>query len=342
MDRITSSLPGRVLQKFVEDQAPNWAVLIAWNALFAMFPIVVFAAGILGLALSIFGIPSKLIYTDVFSAIPDPAAQSEILKALTGLKTQTGLLFVVGLIGTLWGGSALFGAMEQAFAVIYHTRPRDFLRQKLLGFAMVILFTLLAGAAVTSSSLLPALKQIPDLPGFLTSGIAAFMLQVIVGLIAGFILFFVIYYVIPNRTQKWRKVLPGAIVSGILFELVTLVFPLYLSINSGINAYGKTFGLFFVLLTFFFFLGLITMLGVEVNSVVYPVELDQRSGGKTLTTAPRTAGESDWRGGPPQEGAATVSSNGHRRGVRARTALGLAVVASVVGVLLGRRSAGNG
>jgi hypothetical protein len=83
------------------------------------------------------------------------------------------------------------------------------------------------------------------------------------------------------------------------------------------------------------------MLGVEVNSVVYPVELDQRSGGKTLTTAPRTAGESDWRGGP-QEGAATASSNGHRRGVRARTALGLAVVASVVGVLLGRRSAGNG
>jgi len=342
MNRIMSSVPGRVLQKFLEDQAPNWAVLIAWNALFAMFPIVIFAAGILGLALSIFGIPSKLIYTDVFSAIPDPGAQSEILKALTGVKSQTGLLFVVGLIGTLWGGSALFGAMEQAFSVIYHTRPRDFVRQKLIGFAMVILFTVLAGAAVTSSSLLPALKQIPDLPGFLTSGIAAFMLQVIVGLIAGFVLFFITYYVIPNRAQKWRKVLPGAIVSGVLFELVTLVFPLYLSINSGINAYGKTFGLFFILLTFFFFLGLITMLGVEVNSVIYPVELDQPARGKTLTSAPRTAGEADRRGGAPQEGAFPSSANGHRRGLRARTALGLAVVASVVGVLLGRRSAGNG
>src|SRR5207245_9170366 len=84
MNRIMSSVPGRVLQKFLEDQAPNWAVLIAWNALFAMFPIVIFAAGILGLALSIFGIPSKLIYTDVFSAIPGPGAHSGILKALTG------------------------------------------------------------------------------------------------------------------------------------------------------------------------------------------------------------------------------------------------------------------
>src|SRR5207245_6869726 len=125
MGGLLESLPGRVLQKFLEDQAPNWAVLIAWNALFAMFPIVIFAAGILGLALSIFGIPSKLIYTDVFSAIPDPGAQSEILKALTGVKSPTVLLFVVGLIGTLWGCSSLFGAMEQTFSVSYHTRPRD-------------------------------------------------------------------------------------------------------------------------------------------------------------------------------------------------------------------------
>lgn len=342
MGGLLKSVPGRVLQKFLEDQAPNWAVLIAWNGLFAMFPIVVFAAGILGLALSIFGIPSKLIYTDVFSAIPDPAAQSEILKALTGVKSQTGLLFVVGLIGTLWGGSALFGAMEQAFAVIYHTRPRDFVRQKLLGFAMVILFTLLAGVAVTSSSLLPALKQIPNLPEFLMSGIAAFMLQVLLGLISGLILFGAIYFVIPNRPQRWHKVLPGTIVASVLFELVSLVFPLYLSINSGVNAYGKTFGLFFILLTFFFFLGLITMVGVEVNSVVYPVELDQPARGQTMTGAPKTAREAARRGGAPQEGVPAAGLNGHRRGVRARTALGLAVVASVVGVLLGRRSASKG
>ncbi len=337
-----NSFAGRVLQKFLDDQAPNWAILIAWNGLFAMFPIVLFAAGVLGLVLSVFGIPSKLIYTDVFGAIPDRAAQSEILNALIGVKNQTGLLFVVGLLGTLWGGSALFGAMEQAFAVIYHTKPRDFVRQKLLAFAMVFVFTLLAGAAVASSAVLPALKQLPDLPGFLTSGIAALMLQVLVGLVSGFILFGVIYFVIPNRTQRWDRVLPGAFVAGVLFEIVTLLFPLYLSINSGINVYGNTFGLFFILLTFFFFLGLITMAGVEVNSVLYPVEPERPSRGATITAAPKTAGEAARRGGAPQEGARSASANGHRRGVRAKTALGLAIVASVVGVLLGRRSATGG
>jgi len=73
---------------------------------------------------------------------------------------------------------------------------------------------------------------------------------VLVGITAGFLLFGSIYYVIPNRKQEFRKVIPGALVAGILFELVTLLFPLYLSINKGINAYGATFGLFFLLMTF--------------------------------------------------------------------------------------------
>ena len=46
-----NSVAGRVVRKFIEDQAPNWAALIAWNALFAMFPIVIFAASIIGYAL---------------------------------------------------------------------------------------------------------------------------------------------------------------------------------------------------------------------------------------------------------------------------------------------------
>ena len=43
-----NSVPGRVIRKFLEDQAPNWAIIIAWNGLFAMFPIIVFAAAVPG------------------------------------------------------------------------------------------------------------------------------------------------------------------------------------------------------------------------------------------------------------------------------------------------------
>jgi membrane protein len=334
MGRLMESVPGRVIRKFLEDQAPNWAALIAWNALFAMFPIVIFAASLLGLVLRLFGQANDTIYSTIFTAIPgDPRP---LLDAVTAVKSQSGVLFIVGLVGLLWGGSALFGVIEQAFAVIYHTKPRDFLRQRLIAFGMVFLFTILVGVAVATSALLPALKHIPNIPEFLYSGVAAFILQVAVGITAGLLLFGSMYYVIPNRKQQFRKVLPGALVAGLLFELITLLFPLYLSINNGINQYGKTFGLFFLLMTFFFFLGLITMIGVEVNSVIYPVPIELPGKDSHAVAAPESGPEGERR---------RMASNGHapngRHGIPARAALGLAVVASVVGVLLGRRSANS-
>jgi membrane protein len=337
MDRLMTSVPGRVVRKFLEDQAPNWAALIAWNTLLAMFPIVIFAASLLGYVLKIFGEANTAVYQTVFSVIPgDSNQQDQLIRAVSGVKSNSGILFVVGLVGLLLGGSALFGIMEQAFAVIYHTKPRDFVRQRLIAFGMVFLFTLLVGVAVVSSAILPALKQIPNMPTFLYSGAAAFMLQVIVGIVAGFLLFLSIYYVIPNRRQRLGQVIPGALVAGVLFELITLVFPLYLSLNRGINQYGQTFGLFFVLMTFFFFLGLITMIGVELNSVLYPVPIDL-PGKDAHAVAPPESGPEAERHRSARNG---QSPNG-RRGIPARAALGFAVVASIAGVLLGRRSASS-
>jgi membrane protein len=337
MGRLMDSVPGRVIRKFLEDQAPNWAALIAWNALFAMFPFVIFAASLLGFALRLFGEANEAVYTTIFSIIPaDKGQQQELVKAVSGVKSQSGILFIIGLLGLLWGGSALFGVMEQAFAVNYHTKPRDFARQKLIGFGMVVLFTVLVGIAVATSAILPALKQIPNIPEFLDSGAAAFILQVLVGITAGFLLFGSIYFVIPNRKQEFRKILPGALVAGILFEVTTLVFPLYLSLNRGINQYGATFGLLFVLMTFFFFLGLVTMIGVEVNSVIYPVPIALPGKDGHAVAAPAS--------GPEGEQPPTAKNGGRsdgRRGIPARAALGLAVVASVVGVLLGRRSSNS-
>src|SRR2546430_16355165 len=105
MGGLMESFPGRVIRKFLEDQAPNWAALIAWNALFAMFPVVIFAASILGYALRLFGQANDEAYKTIFTVIPgDPKQQDELVKAVCGADSQAGLLLVVGLGGLLWGG----------------------------------------------------------------------------------------------------------------------------------------------------------------------------------------------------------------------------------------------
>jgi uncharacterized BrkB/YihY/UPF0761 family membrane protein len=198
---------------------------------------------------------------------------------------------------------------------------------------MILLFTVLIGLDVLSSSLLPALKNLGGIiPGGLVAGPTAFILQVVVGVVAGFILFATVYYVVPNRRQRWKQVVPGALVAGVLLELVTLVFPIYLSLNRGMAAYGKTFGLLFVLMTFFFFLGLITMLGVEVNCVLYPTGLKGAGGipNHAVTRAPAAA---------PAGG----SSNGSQPTGRLvpggfKTVVGAGVIGWAIGVVTGRRA----
>jgi membrane protein len=342
VDTLLGTVPGKVLKKFLDDQAPNWAVLIAWNALFAMFPIIIFVASVLGAALNIIGITSTKVTGTLVSAIPDPQIRMQLDKSLAGVQHNAGLLFIIGLLGMLWGGSALFGAMEQAFAVIYHTKPRDFLWQKLLSFAMVFAFMALIAVSIGSAGILPALQTLPFVGQFLKHGPAADILQVIIGIASGFVLFSLLYFVIPNRKQHYFKIWPGALVAGIIFEIITLLFPLYLAINKGTAAYG-TFGLFLILLTFFFFFGLITMIGVEVNSVLYPVPVEQPAR-EPIASAPKTASEAERRRATPQvsgpHAQARETSNGAtRKGLHARTAFGLAVVASVIGVLVGRRTA---
>jgi membrane protein len=289
--RAGQTVPGKVGRKFLEDQAPNWAVLIAWNALFAFFPILLLFLSLLGL---IFGGRSTASFLiTVVNTIQDPDAQVQFKQLLTTAHRASGIFFVVGVIGLVWSGSALFGVMDQVFAYLYHTKQRPFIPQKLMAVGMVLLFTALAGIAVLSSSVLPALHNIPFLPRFMQNAFSL-VIQVVVGVVAGTILYLAIYYVVPNRRQQLSRVWPGALAAGVLFEIVTLIFPLYLSLTHTGSQYGKTFGLFFIILTFFFFFGLITMVGAEVNSVIYPVPVEQpfsaSKPGETAGIAPPGSG----------------------------------------------------
>jgi membrane protein len=290
LEAVRKSIPGRVVAKFGEDRALNWATIIAWSALLAMFPILLVMASLLGLVLGVVGIDTTDLYHRISQALPG-ADPNEIFKALDSFRNRSGILGIVGLLGLMFGGSALIGSMEQAFAVIYHTRPRHFVRQKLIAFGMIILFTVLGGIAVGTSTLLPLLKDIPGLPPSIATGPLAIILQVVLGTFTGFLLFASIYYVVPNRRQRWSQVWPGALLAGCLFEAITLVFPLYLEINRGIGNYGKTFALFFTLMTFFYFLGIVTMAGVEVNSVLYPVPVEQPASAVAPQPAPGGPGE---------------------------------------------------
>lgn len=269
--------PVRVVKRFLDAQGPNWATLIAWNGLFAMFPMVLITVTIIGAVLNSPSL-SHGIEQQVVAAFPSKSSQQQILNALHDFKQKSGLLGIIGFLGLMWSGSSLFGAIEQGLTALYPCKPRDFIHQKLVAFGMILLFTVLAVPLVLSGSLLPALRSLPVVPSALTTGPAALLIQVGAGVLDAAILFFAIYFVVPHRRQRVRDVIPGAITAGILLEALTLIFPVYFKLAGGFATYGATFALFFLMMTFAFFLGIITMIGGAVNAEL----VQNRSEGKTI------------------------------------------------------------
>jgi YihY family inner membrane protein len=269
-DRLADLFPVRVVRKFAEHGGPNQAVIIAWNYLTAIFPIVLALAAIGGLLLNAAGFTAQTFAERLGSLLPgDLGTQQAVIEGINSLQQQTGLFALLALVGFIWTGSGLFGAMESVFAVVFETPSRPFIRQKLMALLMMALFVVLSLLAVGTSALLPLLDQIPGMPISVTRGDTGFVLQAAVGFVAGFLLFFAIYAVVPNRRQRLDGVLAAALFGGVAFELLTLLWPVYIRFNQvGLNRFGSQFAFLFVLLAFFYFLGLITVIGADITAVL--------------------------------------------------------------------------
>jgi membrane protein len=292
------TIPGKVIRRFLDDSGSNHSVLIAWNILTSIFPIALALAGILGLVLRFLGLNSAPVYIAIISVIPgNPGGTTAALEAL---QRQTGIFLLVGLAGLIWTGSTLFGTIEQAFGRIYKAPPRKFLQQKVMAVGMILLYTVLAGFAVLSSSLLPLLNQIPLIPAEVSNGTTVYWAQRLAAIAAGMVLFGCIYYVVPNRKQRVREIWPGALLAGFGFYLLTQLFPLYLSLNRSIAEYGRLFAFLLIVTTFFYLVGVLTILGAELNAVLYPIPAEQASSARPEAgreSQPAVPDRERWTGG---------------------------------------------
>ncbi len=70
IDQLMKMPPGRLFVKMSEDNAFNWAVIIAWNFLQSLFPMALVMAAVLGVGLASIGVGSHQVYGTIASIIP--------------------------------------------------------------------------------------------------------------------------------------------------------------------------------------------------------------------------------------------------------------------------------
>lgn len=248
--RIRDSLPVRVLQAFGASQASNYASALAFNTLLAMFPLMLGILAIIGLSIRDPAAESRFQLL-IIATFPS-TAQPELIRTLHGVKDSAGLLGIISIGGLIWSGSGIFATMEFAFAQIFGITQRDPVRQKLMGFVMMIALVAAVGVTVGANALAGLLP-------------AAWLLSFVIGAAAMVALLVLLYRLVPNRTYTLREVLPGALLAGVLIEVLALGFPLYEHIAGGFNTYGAQFALFFVLAAWFYLLSNLVLLGAVYN-----------------------------------------------------------------------------
>lgn len=287
---VQRAWPVRIILKFAKDRGTNQAVLIAWNFLQSLIPILLILIAVGGYLLRLFGMTHATIQQFIFKAFPGGNGTGRALaEAISGVQQHSGIFALLALLSFLWSSSSLFGTLELVMADAYGIKTRNFITQKLVAFGLMLLFCVLIVVAIGATTATAVVRQlhVPFVPDWITQGATGPLLSAVISVVVGLVLFFVIFWVLPKHHVRPLHALPGAFFSGLMFWVLQQVFPLYLHLNKGINSYGSTFALFFTLLFFFYFLGLITVLGVEINATLFPIPPEFRDPARAPKPEPK-------------------------------------------------------
>jgi membrane protein len=262
-------------QKFSNDWSMNMVSLLTYNLLTTIFPILL---AVLTAALYVLGTLSPQTFQQVVaqmsSALPSGMTGAINLGALTkNLVHITGPLALISLAGMVWGGSNLFSSMENVFSIVFRTRSRGFLPQKLMAVGMVVILAVLLPLSLAASILVTAGSS--TFRSLLPSpfNIVLTIVGPLTSLFILWVLFLLIYMVVPNTTVRFGGAWRGAMAAAILFAMFNLLFPLYFKLFLHGNAkYGAVAASLLVLVAWLWFFALITVIGAQINAVAMGIK----------------------------------------------------------------------
>jgi len=263
----------RAFHKFMNDWSMNLTAMVSYNLLTSFFPLVLALITILALLPAVSNNTTHFA-AQINSVLPSEVGKNiDIASLLDNVNKEGGILGLVSIVGLLWGGSNLFGAIENAFAVIFRVKTRDFAAQKLMSLVMILLFAVLLPLSFVSTLLLgSATTRLGTIMPGAASGPVGLVLGLATGLAALFVLFLAIYIVVPNIPISWRHAWRGALVAAVVMWIINTLFPYYTAHFVGTKQYGAAaIGSAIVTITWFWFFSLVLIVGAQVNALAMDI-----------------------------------------------------------------------
>lgn len=257
----------RTVKELGDDDASHMAAGVAYYALFSLFPLLLGAIAIIGLAAD-----SDTVRREILAWAGEnfPGTGEFISDNVVTSVGASGSLGAISIVGLVWSGSAVFGAINRAVNRawdVQHDRP--FIKGKALQLGMALGVGILFALAVTAASLaqtaeryahvdMPILGQADETGGLVLFRILSFVFNLAI--------FLTLYKVLPNTRTHWRYIWPGALVAALLFEGGKFLFVLYLDNFATFSAVYGSIGSVIALLLWAYVSSFILVLGAELSS----------------------------------------------------------------------------
>lgn len=265
----------RTFRAILGDDLLSRAAEMGYYFLFALFPTLISASSILGLAArQASHIFDKLLH--YLALVVPGGAYAMVIDTFnqTAAAATTGKI-TIGLVAALWSASVGFASIQDGMNAVYKVRES---RPYWMARGEAILVTMLLSVMVTANL---AVLQGGDLIARLMyvliwhhqlavgSAVAIHIVQWTLASALLMLQFSTVYYFAPDLKAKcWHWVTPGAVVGIGGWVICSLGLRIYLHFFDSFSMTYGSLGGVIILLTWFYITGLMLLLGAEVNSEI--------------------------------------------------------------------------
>lgn len=253
--------------RFVQHEGMTRAGAISFSSLFALFPFLIFLTAV---AATLGETQTARDFVDfALQSVPPEVADTLRPAIQQVLTTGEGGVLTFSMLMTLWAASSGVEALRDALNAAYDVETnRHFLMRRLQGTAIVLISSVAVLFVMTSFVFLPLLWE----PLTRWLGIAAATVwivnavQIALSILIVWVGIALLYRWLPNVRQHFRDVVPGAILSGVTWLAILVIFSWYLrSFGRFTVVYGSLGGIVITLL-FFYLSAAALIVGAEFNA----------------------------------------------------------------------------
>ena len=285
----------RAFGRYQADAGDRQAEAVTFFGFLSFFPILALATSVLSYALGDDAVGT--VVREVNSYAPGLADQLGLEEILSN-NTKAGVAGLLGLVGLLYSGLGWVDALREAIRAIWHHNVKEgnFVVKKakdvvvLVGLGVTIVASVGVSAATGAFTDL-ALDAVGLEKTFVATALAK-LVGITLGLATSAALFLFIFWRLPKVQSPFRRVVRGAVLAAVLFELLKRVGAIYIERTTENPLYGS----FAVIVGLLVWINIVSrmLLVCAAWTVTAPYDSDIRPSG---TADPETAAKA----GIPQE-----------------------------------------